>query len=231
MKMITAGAFYGAWLDTVTNRKDELLAVWRNRSAYTQLIKGMNGAIVDDMADKLGLLCYEKDYYSLDVTFYDDSDLTPGIAKGTFWFRQISVAFEHEHDFKSGLFQETSHLLLLNAGLRVLVTYPNCDPSKEMNYLHEIISGVHNAAQLSDEESFLLIFGYEKDFSWEGFVYKTDGWKQLENVECLRLHEKKAELQRIQKLKVNALERGEFEMAARLRDEERKLGAVGEKQQ
>jgi hypothetical protein len=223
MKIISSKLFYGTWLDTVYKRKDELLKDWRNPKAYTHLIKGMDGAIVDDLAQKLDLLCYEKDNYSLDVTFYDENDLTPGIAKGTYWFRQISIAFEHENFFNSGLFQEVSHLLILNTGLKVLVTYPNGETTAEMNYLHGIISGVHNSEQLSNEESFLLVFGYENNYEWEGFVFKKEGWKELDNNICLATSQKHTELQRITKAKNEAISKNEFEMAATLRDKERVL--------
>jgi hypothetical protein len=63
--------------------------------------------------------------------------------------------------------------------LRVLVTYPNEDTENELKYLHEIISGNRQAKSISDEESFLIIFGYETGFEWEGFMYKEENWKRI----------------------------------------------------
>jgi hypothetical protein len=98
----------------------------------------------------------------------------------------LRVAFEHENNFKGGLYQEVSHLLITNCDLRVLVTYPNdgaANPKtkKEMDYLHEIIRGSRQGESISTDESFLLIFGYENGFAWEGYIYKQTAWTTCEN--------------------------------------------------
>ena len=69
--------------------------------------------------------------------------------------------------------------MLINADLKVLVTYPNGETETELNYLHEIIKGNRYSKAISDDESFLIIFGYENGFAWEGFVYKEDNWKSI----------------------------------------------------
>ncbi len=89
------------------------------------------------------------------------------------------MAFEHENNFRSGLYKEVSHLLIVNSDLKVLVTYPNEDTTNEMEYLHTIINGTSIQKDLSDNESFLVILGYETDFEWEAFVYKEDKWNQI----------------------------------------------------
>ena len=115
----------------------------------------------------------------MDTILYKPEDKTPDINPNTYWFRDIRVAFEHENNFNGGLYQEVSHLLITNCDLKVLVTYPNDDIENELNYLHKIISGNRQSKSISDEESFLLIFGSEGDFSWDAYVYKTDNWKQI----------------------------------------------------
>jgi hypothetical protein len=97
------------------------------------------------------------------------------------WLSGLSVAIEHENAVKSGLYKETSHLLMTDVPLRVLVTYPNCDVLEdlEMKKVHDVISKSRHEATISDGESFLLIVGYENDFEWEGYVYKTHGWKAV----------------------------------------------------
>lgn len=179
MEKIQAIDFYKAWLETVSNRKDHLLSIWRNSKVYTSHIKGDDNSIIEEVAKRLNLLCYPRDYYSLDTVFYKEEDRTPGINPNTFWFRDIRVAFEHENNFKGGLYQEVSHLLITNCDLKVLVTYPNEDTESELKYLHEIISGNRQAKSISDEESFLIIFGYETGFEWEGFIYKEENWKRI----------------------------------------------------
>ena len=179
MEKISALSFYKSWLNTVANRKEYLLSIWRNAKAFTSYIKGDDNCVMEEVANKLNLLCYPRDYYSIDALLYKQEDLVHNRDEGNYWFRDIRVAFEHENNFKGGLFQEVSHLLLVNADLKVLVTYPNEDTTNELKYLHEIISGNRQSKSISDDESFLVIFGYETGFEWEAFVYKQDNWKQI----------------------------------------------------
>jgi len=179
MSKTTALQFFKAWLDTIEEKREILKVDWRNSKAFTYLIKGCEDNLITLVADKLRLRCYPNDYYHIDCILYDDECVVPNIPPNTHWFREIRVAFEHENNFKSGLYQEVSHLLLINSDLKVLVTYPNSDTTREMNYLHSIIRGTSVQKRLSDDESFLIIFGYETDFKWEAFVYKEDRWKQI----------------------------------------------------
>lgn len=178
-EIISAQGFYQAWLDTVTERRIALSSVWRKAGEFTSCIKGSENCVMSDVAKRLSLLCYPHDYYSIDTILYKPEDMTPGIKPNTYWFRDIRVAFEHENNFKGGLFQEVSHLLITNCDLRVLVTYPNEDTEHELQYLHKIISGNRQAQEISERENFLIIFGYETDFAWEGLIYKHDNWKSL----------------------------------------------------
>lgn len=184
MSKVTARQFYQAWYDTVTNRKTEMLKKWRNNKQLTAFVKGSTNSVMEEVGNKLDLTCYHGDYYSLDCVLYKPEDKTPCIAPNTYWFRDLRVAFEHENNFKGGLYQEVSHLLITNCDLRVLVTYPNDSATnprtkKEMDYLHEIIRGSRQGESISTDESFLLIFGYENGFSWEGYIYKQTGWINL----------------------------------------------------
>jgi hypothetical protein len=176
---ITASEFYKVWVDIVSDRKEHLLTIWRNAKAYTQYIKNDENSVIREVAKRLNLLCYAHDYYSIDSILYKEEDRVQGLNPNSYWFRNIRVAFEHENNFKSGLYQEASHLLITNCDLRVLVSYPGDSPDGELKYLHEIVSGNRQAQEISDHESFLIIFGYEKDFVWEGYVFTTDSWKKL----------------------------------------------------
>lgn len=179
MSKISSKIFFETWLNTVSNRKDHLLKIWRNSKEFTSYIKGDENSVIEEVANKLDLLCYPRDYYSIDTILYKPEDKTPNINPNSYWFRNIRVAFEHENNFNSGLYQEVSHLLITNCEIRVLVTYPNDDTTDELKYLHEIISGSTQSQLISDEESFLIIFGYESDFSWEGFIYSKSNWIQI----------------------------------------------------
>ena len=176
---ITSQSFFNAWVGTVQKRKEHLLKIWRKPKEFTATVKGSTTTIMEEVANKLDLLCYHNDYYSLDTVLYKQEDLVPIRPKGSYWFRDIRVAFEHENFFNSGLFQEVAHLLITNCDLKVLVTYPDDDGQTELENLHGVIRDTRHATKLSDEESFLIIFGSETGFLWEGYVFKKDNWKQI----------------------------------------------------
>lgn len=176
---ITASQFYKVWVDIVSERKEHLLSIWRNAKEYTNNIKNDDNSVINEVASRLNLLCYPRDYYSIDTILYKQADKVPGLNSNNYWFRDIRVAFEHENNFKGGLFQETSHLVITNCDLRVLVSYPNGSTDDELKYLHDIILGNRHAKSIADNEGFLIIFGYERDFEWEGFVFTTDSWRKL----------------------------------------------------
>ena len=52
----------------------------------------------------------------------------------------------------------------------------------QAKYLHEIITGISFSNQLSDEKSLLIIFGYEKNFKWEGYIYTTERWEPIHSL-------------------------------------------------
>jgi hypothetical protein len=178
MDKINATSFFQAWTSTVKSRKDHMLGIWRQAKPFTAYVKGNEESIMHEVSTKLGLMSYNE-YYSLDTVLYEAEDLVPGRPEGSYWLRDIRVAVEHENYFTSGLYKEISHLLITHCDLRVLITYPDQEKVAELKYLHNVISGNRSAAQFSQNESILLIFGYESDFKWEGLVYKSDGWKTL----------------------------------------------------
>jgi hypothetical protein len=178
MAKITSRAFFQAWVSTVENRKDHMLSIWRKSRPYTAYIKGNEESVMQEVSNKLGLLHYNE-YYSIDTVLYEEDDLVPDQPEGWRWLRDIRVAFEHENFFGSGLFKEVSHLLLINCDLRVLVVYPDGEVNVELDYLHKVISGNRSSMSFSQDESFLIIFGYEDGFRWKGMIYKTDKWTLL----------------------------------------------------
>jgi len=181
-KRISANDFFHAWVASVNEMKIILQDNWRNATQFTSLVKSSEDCVLKLVAKQLGLNCYPHDYYSLDSVLYRDCDLVPDLPEHSYWFRSLTVAFEHENSINSGIFKEVSHLLILDPELRVLVTYPISGiEEREWEYSHSIISGSRNADSISDQENFLVIFGGESGFVWEGYVYKKNGWKKLES--------------------------------------------------
>jgi len=156
-----------------------LLSVWRKPEELASNVNGGDGSIIKEIADNLHLLCYQSDYYWLHTVLYKAEDLLPDIAKGFYWLKDIRVAFEHQPDCRSGLYEQISHLLVMNCDLKVLVTYPNDDGPQQLESLHKVIKENRQSKALSDEEGLLVIFGSEADFRWDGYVYKEDHWKQI----------------------------------------------------
>lgn len=134
--------FFDAWKRVCFNRQVELLAAWQYKKPYTNEIFHVKGAVIEGVAEDIGLDVYSG-YYSLDAIFVrkgkcDRVHCSPARQN---WFHNIRVAFEHENSFRSGLFQEVSHLLITRADLRVLVTYPEaCDLETELKILSQVIS-------------------------------------------------------------------------------------------
>lgn len=173
--------FFREWVLAVNQKKSELIELWNSQKQFTKLILGDGNpeAITKIVGKALGLEVYSRDYYSIDTTFFRPEDHTPNVAKGQTWFRNITIAFEHENNFHKKLYEEVSHLLIVNCELRVLVTYPNENPDNIMNYLHEIIKGSKIANHLSDSASFLIILGTKNSFDWRGVVYHNENWLDI----------------------------------------------------
>lgn len=178
---INARNFFEIWKTVVSENEKILRDNWRKAKNFTWLIRGDEKSILYKVAKRLELNVYEADYYSLDAVFYEEEDLCPQRKENTFWFRNIKIAFEHENNFNSGLYQEMSHLIITNCDLRVLVTYPNdVEEGEEMqNHFSEIIKGNRKEKEFSDNEEILVIYGYESDFVWNGYIYKSDKWIKL----------------------------------------------------
>lgn len=181
MNDINGKSFFSAWKEAVDKQKETLEKIWREHTNFTFQIKGNVDSVLSGIAQKLDLKCYEKDYYSLDAVFYKEEDLIPDLPKGWCWLRNIQIAFEHENHFNSGLFKEVSHLLITNCEVRVLVTYPNRDNIEdELHKLYSIINGSKLSRKISEEESFLLILGYENGFEWQGYLYSEKAeWRLI----------------------------------------------------
>jgi hypothetical protein len=174
--------FLRAWREVVDPRQDELVANWHKRKIFTAIVKDEKDCIVDKVAEKLGLRCYPE-YYHTDTIFYDKAaDLVPGIPENQTWVRGIKVAFEHEHSYDYRLYEEISHLLILHSQLSVVVTYPppaNFRDLEHLNYFHELIRDSPRGKELSENENFLLIFGYCDPWAWKGLLFKNDWWEEI----------------------------------------------------
>lgn len=120
---VAAEDFFASWKHICEAEKDLLIKLWHRRKEYTAKIFDHEESVVDQVADELGLKPY-CGYYCIDAIFFEENGLVDCRPVGQTWVQRIRIAFEHEHSFCSGLYQEVSHLCITRADLRVLVTYP-----------------------------------------------------------------------------------------------------------
>lgn len=176
--------FLHLWVDACVQRHEILFRDWPNCSAFTSHVFTGSDSIIETIAQCCRLRCYNN-YYAIDSILYEDTDLVPGSPSGETWVRRIRIAFEHENNFASGLFQEVSHLMITDCDLRVVVSYPNSEQEldSELNYLHSVIAGSDRAIQLADSGAFLFIAGWRNleagSIQWDGYVYDRTKWRRL----------------------------------------------------
>ncbi|HTF98340.1 MAG TPA: hypothetical protein VL995_19530 [Cellvibrio sp.] len=178
--MSLAESFFENWCNVIEKRNDEVNQYWCKTKEYTNFIIHAENSVLMDVATLLGLRCYNSDYYYLDSVLYEESDYIKDFLHQCY-LTNIRIAFEHENDFKSGLYQEVSHLLLINSELKVVVSYPPSESAEaaELKYLHGIISSSPIADNLSDRQGFLFIMGHVNPYRWVAWVYHKSEWRKL----------------------------------------------------
>ncbi|MBI3684463.1 MAG: hypothetical protein HY235_29155 [Acidobacteria bacterium] len=143
--------------------------VWSSCRDFTKL---MRSDIFPKIADRLGLRCYSRDYYTLDGIFYAETD-TNHFPSGTTYAKFISVALEHENN-PVGTAVEMNKLQLFNSPLKVLITYPsNDDHGKELlDSYTEIVTEADAFDDIATLRRQLVIFGFQGESPrWQGFAY------------------------------------------------------------
>jgi hypothetical protein len=175
----TAKAFYDAWLIAIS--RQEVMDLWPKFRDFTTLIIHRHDGIIVQVATELNLTAWNDNYYHIDSVLYNEKeDKVHGCPEWKTYLHHIRVAFEHENTFNDDLYQEISHLLITSCDLRVLVTYPNTSLLEEkLAVFHEMIHCHPHQKQFSEQENFLIIFGYRDGPRWEGRVYKSDHWIKL----------------------------------------------------
>lgn len=180
----SAEQFFHAWVEECQERYVDLFNAWPRGREFTRQIFDEPRSLLAHVGRRLNLRTY-CGYYHTDAILYRDADLVPLAPTGQTWVRRVRVAFEHENNFSSGLFQELSHLMILDADLRVLVFYPP-NPSEldsELRYLHDVVTGSSRSTQFAMSASILLIAGYQfhnpERIEWQGYVFHGDNWLRL----------------------------------------------------
>jgi hypothetical protein len=175
--------FFKNWLQATSKRKKDITQFWNYESELSSVIMYDSNSVLGDLSAKMELN-YKCEYYKLDAVFYHSDDKVSYAPSGQTWLSTIQIAFEHENYINSGLFQETSHLMITDCNLAVLVTYPNneLEISREIKLLHELIQKSLAQKKTITEKKFLLIFGWlqNEDLLWFGCRFQNDDWQLLD---------------------------------------------------
>jgi len=149
-------------------------AVGFEKKSYNYFIRS---TIYPRIARQLGLLAWNKEYYTLDGMFYEERgvDDTGKYAAYANW---ISVAVEHEHEAMKA--DETMNKLqLFNSPLKVLITY-----AAEGGATESLLRKYENIIRASDVfndvatlRQQLVILGTPKTVGeWRFYAYENDGF-------------------------------------------------------
>jgi hypothetical protein len=137
----------------------------------------MRATIYPRVARQLGLLSWNKEYYTLDGMLYEERgvDNTGKYATYANW---ISVAIEHEND-SSRAHEKMNKLQSFNAPLKVLITYVAEGAASEA-LLRKYESLIKTSDVFNDVATLrqqLVILGTPKTVrEWRFYAYENDGF-------------------------------------------------------
>jgi len=181
MPEVSAESFFSTWCATIEEFLPDLIKDWWSNAHFTKKVLSDDCSVIRCVAQRLGLQCY-CEYYKLDAVLFRPSDKVPYAPERETWLRRVRVAFEHENESRSGLYQEVAHLLITDCDHRVLVTYSTDQAHlrAELGRLHDLVSETDRASTLAGSGGLQIIVGstnaVQDSVLWQSFVYRLDGW-------------------------------------------------------
>jgi hypothetical protein len=137
----------------------------------------MRTTIFPKIAKRLGLLSWNKEYYTLDGMFYEERG-TDHSGNHATYAKWISVAIEHENNAQKA--QVTMNKLqLFNAPLKVMITYAaeGAEVNSLLRRFEKIVSTSDVFNDFATLRQLLVIFGTPKTVrDWLFYVYENDGF-------------------------------------------------------
>jgi hypothetical protein len=174
MNKITPRDFRNAFVGVMQSEHDSFrTAVGFETKSYNFF---MRTTIYPRVARHLGLLSWNKEYYTLDGMLYEERgvDNTGKYATFANW---ISVAIEHEND-SSRAYEKMNKLQSFNAPLKVSITYAAEDASDALLQKYENLirsSDVFNDVATLRQQ--LVILGTPKTVrEWRFYAYENGGF-------------------------------------------------------
>jgi hypothetical protein len=161
MNKITPRDFRNAFVAVMQSEHDNFrMAVGFETKSYNFF---MRTTIYPRVARQLGLLSWNKEYYTLDGMLYEERGMDD-TGKYATYANWISVAIEHEND-SSRAHEKMNKLQSFNAPLKVLITYENLIKTSDV---------FNDVATLRQQ---LVILGTPKTVrEWRFYAYENDGF-------------------------------------------------------
>jgi hypothetical protein len=175
MKKIAPRDFRNAFLAVMKSEADEFrTATGFETKSYNYF---MRSTIYPRIARHLGMLAWNKEYYTLDGMFYEErgTDETGKYAAYANW---VSVAIEHEND-ASRAHETMNKLQLFNAPLKVLITYSTLGAATDslLKKYENIIKSSDVFNDVATLRQQLVILGTPKTVAeWRFYAYENDGF-------------------------------------------------------
>jgi hypothetical protein len=175
MKNITPREFRNAFVAVMKAEHNSFrTAASFEAKSYTYF---MRSNIFPKIARHLGLLAWNKEYYSLDAMFYEERG-RDNFGKYTTYAKWISVALVHANK-AAKTHEEINKLQMFNAPLKVLITYAaeGADSDSLLRTYEAVIGESDVFNDIATLRQQLVIFGTPKTIrDWRFYVYENDGF-------------------------------------------------------
>jgi len=175
MIIVTPYEFKEAFLQIATKRQQDIISKWTDPKACTDLMLDEQNGVCAEIASSLKLNYY-REYWTIDAVFYEKRS-SKYFDDKSFFAQSISVALEHEN-YGNSAHNEIHKLTIINAPLRVLITYPNIRTKDEKTLLGEFAEIVREGDiffNFSCYRKLLVVFGYKdhigEKVKWEFFLF------------------------------------------------------------
>jgi len=175
MKTITPRDFRNAFVAVMKAEHDNFrTAVGFESKSYTYYVRSN---IFPKIAKQLGLMAWNKEYYTLGGIFYEERG-TNSSGNYTAYAKWISVALEHESK-ASKTHEELNKLQCFNVPLKVLITYAaeGAETESLLRRYEGIMSDADVFGDFATLRKQLVIFGTPRTMrEWRFYVYESDGF-------------------------------------------------------
>jgi hypothetical protein len=175
MSKVTPRDFRNSFVAVMKAERDNFrTAVGFETKSYNYFLRSN---IYPKIAKQLGLLSWNKEYFTLDGMFYEERG-TDSTGKLTAYAKRVSVAVEHENSAVKA-HEKINKLQLFNAPLKVLITYAaeGNETDLLLRKFEKTIADADTFDDFADLRRQLVIFGTPQTVrEWQFYAYEYDGF-------------------------------------------------------